>query len=232
MVYTLYIGNKRYSSWSMRPWVLLKALGISFDEKLHLFSSDLPKQRREFLTFSPSGKVPLLVDSETGAVVFDSLAIAEYIAEEFPAAWPKDKLARAFARSAAAEMHSSFSAVRNECSMNVALRIELGTPSEALQRDIDRLAELFTEGITKFGGPWLAGKEFSVADAFYAPIASRFKTFGVQLPGAAGEYIDRLYEHPAVQAWVEGGIVEPTLERLEEDSIRGRKVLKNLGETA
>ncbi|KAL6860816.1 hypothetical protein J3F83DRAFT_762986 [Trichoderma novae-zelandiae] len=230
MVYTLYIGNKRYSSWSMRPWVLLKALDIPFDEKLHFFGSDLPEQRREFLTFSPSGKVPCLVDSETGAVIFDSLAIAEYVAEEFPAAWPRDKLARAFARCAAAEMHSSFGAVRNECSMNVALRIELGTPSEALQRDIDRLTELFAEGIAKFGGPWLAGNEFSAADAFYAPVASRFRTFGIRLQGAAGEYLDRLFEHPAVTAWIEGGIVEPALERLEDDSIRGRKVLKNLGE--
>ncbi|KAL7794895.1 hypothetical protein V8C43DRAFT_280451 [Trichoderma afarasin] len=231
MTYTLHIANKRYSSWSMRPWVLFKALDIPFEEKLHFLREDLAEQRRDYLTFSPSAKVPTLVDNDNTTLVHDSLAIAEYLAEDFPAVWPSDKLARAFARCAAAEMHSGFPAIRNECSMNVALRIELGTPSEALQRDINRLTELFNEGISKFGGPWIAGKEFSAADAFYAPIASRCKTFGIQLAGPAGEYIDRLYEHPAVQAWVEEGIVEAgILARCEADCIQGRKVLKNLGE--
>ncbi|UKZ74903.1 hypothetical protein TrVFT333_002573 [Trichoderma virens FT-333] len=231
MTYTLHIANKRYSSWSMRPWVLLKALNIPFEEKLHLLQEDLSTQRAAYLSFSPTSKVPCLVDNDNQAIIHDSLAIVEYLAEDIPAVWPSDKLARAFARCAAAEMHSGFSAIRNECSMNVALRIELGTPSEALQRDIDRLAELFNEGISKFGGPWIAGKEFSAADAFYAPIASRCKTFGIQLAGPAGEYVDRLYEHPAVQAWVEDGIVEAgILARCEADCIQGRKVLKNLGE--
>ncbi|KAL7796129.1 hypothetical protein V8C37DRAFT_22444 [Trichoderma ceciliae] len=231
MTYTLYIGNKRYSSWSMRPWVLLKAFNIPFEEKLHFFGSDLTNQRSEFLTFSPSAKVPCLIDGENSAVIFDSLAIVEYIAEEYPAVWPSDKLARAFARSAAAEMHSGFGGIRTHCSMNVALRIELGTPSEALQKDIDRLSELFKDGLSKFGGPWLAGKDFTAVDAFYAPIASRCKTFGIKLDGPAGEYLDRLFDHPAVKGWVEEGITEAgILTRLEEDSIRGRKVLKNLGE--
>ncbi|KAH6604469.1 glutathione s-transferase [Trichoderma cornu-damae] len=231
MTYTLYIGNKRYSSWSMRPWVLLKALNIPFDEKLVFFGSDLTGQRREFLTFSPSGKVPCLIDNKAPATIFDSLAIVEYIAEEFPSAWPSDKLARAFARCAAAEMHSGFSGIRTDCSMNVALRIELGTPSEALQRDIDRLNELFKEGLSKFGGPWLAGKEFTAVDAFYAPIASRCKTFGIELDGPAGEYLDKLFDHPAVKEWIDDGITEAgILARIEEDSIRGRKVVKNLGE--
>ncbi|QYS97744.1 GST N-terminal domain-containing protein [Trichoderma simmonsii] len=231
MTYTLHIANKRYSSWSMRPWVLFKALDIPFEEKLHFLREDLAEQRRDYLTFSPSAKVPTLVDNSNTTLVHDSLAIAEYLAEDFPAVWPSDKLARAFARCAAAEMHSGFATIRNECTMNVALRIELGTPSEALQRDIDRLTEIFNEGISKFGGPWIAGKEFSAADAFYAPIASRCKTFGIQLAGPAGEYIDRLYEHPAVQAWVEEGIVEAgILARYEADCTQGRKVLKNLGE--
>ncbi|KAM0256610.1 hypothetical protein ACHAQJ_004897 [Trichoderma viride] len=231
MTYTLYIGNKRYSSWSMRPWVILKALNIPFVEKLYSFGSDLDKQRSEFLTFSPSAKVPCLVDGEASAVIFDSLAIVEYVAEDHPAVWPSDKLARAFARCAAAEMHSGFGGIRTDCSMNVALRIELGTRSEALQRDIDRLNELFKEGLGKFGGPWLAGKEFTAVDAFYAPISSRCKTFGIELDGAAGEYLDRLFDHPAVKQWVEEGITEPGIvARVEEDSIKGRKVLKNLGE--
>lgn len=231
MAYTLFIANKRYSSWSMRPWVLLKALNIPFEEKLQFLLNDLSDQRREYLSFSPTAKVPCLVDGDNSAVIFDSLAIVEYLAEAFPAIWPSDKLARAFARCAAAEMHSGFPGIRNECAMNVALRIELGTPSEALQRDIGRLTELFNEGISKFGGPWLAGKEFTAADAFFAPIASRCKTFGIQLAGPAGEYIDRLFDHPAVKAWVDEGIAEAgILARCEEDCIRGRKVLKNLGE--
>lgn len=231
MTYTLNIANKRYSSWSMRPWVLLKALNIPFEEKLRFLHEDLAEQRRQYLTFSPSAKVPLLVDNDNGAIVHDSLAIAEYLADDFPAVWPSDKLARAFARCAAAEMHSSFSAIRNECPMNVALRLDGGAPSEALQRDIDRLTEIFDEGISKFGGPWLAGKEFSAADAFYAPVASRCKTYGFQLAGPAGEYIDRLYEHPAVQAWVEDGIAEAAiLARYEAECTHGRKLLKNLGE--
>ncbi|KAH6983382.1 thioredoxin-like protein [Ilyonectria sp. MPI-CAGE-AT-0026] len=229
MAYTLFIGNKRYSSWSMRPWVLLKALDIPFDEKLNLFK---PGQRQpDFLAFSPTGKVPCLHDgaNSTDTAVWDSLAICEYVAESHPGAWPTDARARAFARCAAAEMHSGFPAIRDECSMNVGLRIELATRSEALQRDISRFNELFSEGLDKFGGPWLAGKEFTIADAMYAPIASRCKTYGIELEGAAKEYLDRLFEHPAVQEWVQDGIKESAREPShEEDCIRGRKILEDL----
>lgn len=212
----------------MRPWVLLKALDIPFDEKLQLFK---PGQRQpDFLKFSPTGKVPCLYDSERKDVaIWDSLAICEYIAEKYPAAWPSDPVARAFARSAASEMHSSFAAIRDECSMNVALRIELSEVGEGLQRDLDRFTALFNEGLSKFGGPFLAGNSFTVADAFYAPIASRAKTYGLKLDGAAGEYLDRLYEHPAVQAWIKEGIEETEREPFhEEDCVRGRKVLEDL----
>ncbi|KAF5584858.1 glutathione S-transferase [Fusarium pseudoanthophilum] len=227
MTYSLFIGNKRYSSWSMRPWVLLKALDIPFDEKLNLFKPG--RRQPDFLAFSPTGKVPCLHDGETSIVIWDSLAICEYIAEKYPAAWPTDAAARAFARSAAAEMHSSFDAIRDECSMNVGLRIELGTPSEALQKDINRFNELFKEGLDKFGGPWLAGDRFTIVDAMYAPIASRVKTFGIELDGAAKEYADRLYEHEAVQAWIQGGIEETSREPgHEDDCVRGRKILKDL----
>ncbi|KAK2590282.1 hypothetical protein QQS21_012035 [Conoideocrella luteorostrata] len=228
MTLSLYIGNKRYSSWSMRPWVLLKALDIPFEEKLQLFK---PGQRQpDFLKFSPTGKVPCLYDSEQKDVgIWDSLAICEYIAEKYPAAWPRDPVARAFARSAASEMHSSFAAIRDECSMNVALRIELGEPSDALKKDLARFAALFKEGIERFGGPYLAGGTFTVADAFYAPIASRCKTYGIELEGPAQEYIRRLYEHPAVQAWIVEGIRETEREPFhEEDCVRGRKVLEDL----
>lgn len=229
MTYTLYIGNKRYSSWSMRPWVLLKALNIPFEEKLSFFKPGL--RQPEFLAFSPTGKVPCLVSTSGESItVWDSLAILEYVAEKHPAIWPKDASARAFARCAASEMHSGFNAIRNECSMNVALRIDMGgNLSEGLQRDMARLNVLFKEGLETYGGPWLAGKEFCAVDAFYAPIASRTKTYGLKLQGPAAEYVERLYEHPAVQEWVRDGIQETAREPdHEEDCVRGRTVLEDL----
>ncbi|SPO05595.1 uncharacterized protein DNG_08282 [Cephalotrichum gorgonifer] len=206
MTYTLYIGNKRYSSWSMRPWVLLKVLNVPFEEKLHFLRPGLHES--EFRGFSPSGKVPCLHDEATPVVVWDSLAICEYIAESHPAAWPADARARAFARSAAAEMHSGFNNIRNECGMNVGMRITVPSWSEGVKSDVRRLNELFKEGLETFGGPWLAGKEFTVADAMFAPIASRYKTYGLEVEGVAKEYFDRLFEHPVVQEWVRDGIRE------------------------
>ncbi|KAH7145628.1 hypothetical protein B0J13DRAFT_553752 [Dactylonectria estremocensis] len=227
MTYTLFIGNKRYSSWSMRPWVLLKALDVPFEEKLQLFKPGL--RQPDFLAFSPTGKVPCLHDGATSTVVWDSLAICEFVAESQPGAWPADARARAFARSAAAEMHSGFPAIRDECSMNVGVRIELATRSEALQRDIGRFNDLFSEGIEKFGGPWLAGKDFTIVDAMYAPIASRCKTYGIELEGTAKEYLDRLFDHPAVQEWIQDGIKETAREPGHEEGIlRSGKLLQDL----
>jgi glutathione S-transferase len=235
MTYTLYIGNKRYSSWSMRPWVLLKALNIPFEEQLHLF---VPGMRQpQFRAFSPSGKVPCLHDKSDAAaepiVVWDSLAIAEYLAEKHPNVWPSPErpAARVFARCAAAEMHSGFAAIRDECSMNVGLRIDLGGPPGAkLQADLDRLSALFEYGLQKFGGPFLAGPEFTAVDAFYAPVASRCKTYGLVLGNeAARGYVERLLEQPGVKAWVDAGIREAEREPMhEEDCTSGRKVLEDL----
>ncbi|KAI9162920.1 hypothetical protein HJFPF1_04515 [Paramyrothecium foliicola] len=236
MTYVLYIGNKRYSSWSMRPWVILKALDIPFEERLHLFKPGI--RQPEFKAFSSSGKVPCLhhtIDeaSEQKLTVWDSLSIVEYVAEKYPDVWPSadQPAAKAFARCAAAEMHSGFSAIRDECSMNVGLRIDLGgPPSQSLQADLERFTALFKYGIEQFGGPWLAGSKFTAADAFYAPIASRCKTYGLKLGDAAAqEYIDRLFEHPAVQEWIQAGIKETAREPMhEEDCTRGRKVLEDL----
>ncbi|KAK1489702.1 glutathione S-transferase domain-containing protein [Colletotrichum cuscutae] len=229
MGYVLYVANKRYSSWSMRPWVLLKALNVPFEERLQTFVAGL--RQPAFLSFSPSGKVPTLQDGDT--TVWDSLAIVEYIAEDYPAAWPQDKVARAFARSAAAEMHTGFEAIRDQCSMNVALRIDLGGPPDAaLQRDLDRLEELWVEGLTRFGGPYLAGAEFSAADAFFAPVATRIQTFGLKVSEPAMKYVETLLEHPAVNQWVVEGIAETAREPYhEKDVLRGRKVLKDLTQT-
>lgn len=225
MGYELYIGNKRYSSWSMRPWVLLKALDIPFSEKLQLFQPG-PGQP-QFISFSPSAKVPCLIHD--GLAVWDSLAICEYIAESRPEAWPESRTARAFARCAAAEMHSGFPGIRNECSMNVGLRIELGTPSAALQKDLTRLDALWKDGLERFGGPYLAGPRFTIADAFFAPVATRVQTFGIKLSDEAMAYVQKLLEHPAVNAWIQEGIRETARQPLyEEDCIRGRKVLQDL----
>ncbi|ROT37483.1 glutathione S-transferase domain-containing protein [Sodiomyces alkalinus F11] len=230
MALTLHIGNKRYSSWSMRPWVLLKALDIPFEEKLHLFKPNVPHQT-QFRTFSPTGKVPTLYHDDL--TICDSLAIMEYIAEDYPAAWPRDRKARAFARSAVAEMHSSFPAVREQLTMNVALRIDIGTPDPALQREIDRVEELWNEGLSTFGGPWLAGAEFTAADAFWSPVAVRFDGYGIKLRGPAADYAKRLLEHPAVVQWVKDGRREK--ERLEKYETEiplagGRKLLADLSE--
>ena len=212
----------------MRPWVVLKAFDIPFEEQLHLFKPGL--RQPEFLAFSPSGKVPCLRDAERNIVVWDSLAIVEYLAEIHPGLWPQDLAARTFARCAAAEMHSSFNAIRDECSMNVGLRIDMGdTVSEGLRRDLARLSELFNRGLSEFGGPWLAGSNFTAVDAFYAPVASRCKTFGLKLEGPAADYVERLYEHPAVQAWVQEGIKETAREPgHEEDTVAGRRILEDL----
>ena len=203
-VYELYIGNKNYSSWSLRPWVLMRELDIPFREILVPFS---PTRRADYLKFSPSGKVPCLDDH--GTVVWDSLAITEYLAERYGRVWPLDPEARAFARSAAAEMHSGFAALRNECGMNCGIRVELHQKSPKLLDDIARITELWAEGIRRFGGPFLAGKRFTAADAFFCPVAFRAQTFGVLNEGVAGEYVKLLLSLPAMQEWYKAALAEP-----------------------
>ncbi|MCP5328201.1 MAG: glutathione S-transferase [Steroidobacteraceae bacterium] len=202
---TLYIGNKNYSSWSLRPWSLLKTLGIPFEEKLVPFDSG--SSYKKFRAFSPTGKVPCLVDGST--VVWDSLAIAEYVAERHPAAWPADPAARAWARSAAAEMHSGFAVLRNDCSMCVGVRIELRQISEHLRRDIARLDELWCEGLARFGGPFLAGPGFTAVDAFYVPVAFRVHSYGLALGAAAAAYAERLLALPSTGEWEAAALREP-----------------------
>ncbi|MDR3473870.1 MAG: glutathione S-transferase family protein [Devosia sp.] len=201
--YELYIGNRTYSSWSLRPWVLMKELDIPFKETLVPFS---PTRHADYLKFSPSGKVPCLDDH--GTVVWDSLAIAEYLAERYGRVWPLDPEARAFARCAAAEMHSGFAALRNTCSMVCGIRVELNAITPALQADIDRISELWTQGLTRFGGPFLAGKRFTAADAFYCPVAFRAQTYGILAEGVAGEYVARLLALPAMQDWYQTALAE------------------------
>lgn len=225
MAYRLFVANKNYSSWSMRPWVLMNAAGIGFDEVLTPFSGG--GHQPAFQSFSPTGKVPCLQDGDV--LVWDSLAIIEYLAEAHPGVWPEDRQARAWARSASAEMHSGFMALRDECSMNCGLRIELGEPGPMLAKDIARLNALWEEGLRRFGGPWLAGASFGAVDAFYAPVAVRYRTYGLPLVQAARDYAERLLEHPAVSSWVRQGIDEAWRdEDHERDCVRGRKVLADL----
>jgi glutathione S-transferase len=203
-VYELYIANKNYSSWSLRPWVLMRELGVEFAEHLIPFG-DAPRWDA-FRKISPSGKVPCLVDGKSA--VWDSLAIAEYLAERHDEVWPSDPSARAWARSAAAEMHSGFAELRNRCSMSCGLRARLKETPPALERDLERLQALFGDGFSRFGGTFLAGDRFSAVDAFFAPVAFRVQTYGLQLGAAAAAYLERLLSLPSMKAWYAAGIQE------------------------
>ena len=199
-MYLLHIANKNYSSWSLRPWVLMRALDIPFSERLHHLGTEA------FTGFSPSGKVPCLVDIAT--VVWDSLAIVEYLAEDHSGVWPQDAKARAWARSAAAEMHSGFSALRNQHGMNVGVRVAVAQRSPELLADIARIELLWNEGLARFGGPFLAGSEFSAVDAFFAPVVYRFRTYGVDVRGAAAGYLETMLAHPAMKEWEAAALAE------------------------
>lgn len=206
-MYQLYIANKNYSSWSLRPWLLLKELDIAFDERLVTFAQGNGASWQAFRAFSPNGKVPCLHDGES--VVWDSVAIAEYVAERHPDVWPSDPVARTWARCAAAEMHSGFAALRNHCGMNCGLRIRLPDPlPAALSSDIARIDELWSEGLSRFGGPFLAGPLFGAVDAFFAPVAFRIQTYGLTLGTAAAAYAQRLLELSSMRLWYEAALQE------------------------
>ncbi|MBN8476632.1 glutathione S-transferase family protein [Sulfuritalea sp.] len=214
MGYLLHITNKNYSSWSLRPWVLMRALGIAFDEVLHRFTRGSAPDFREI---SPSGKVPWLVDGDT--VVWDTLAIAEYLAERHPGVWPADAAARAWARCAAAEMHSGFSVLRGQHGMNVGVRVAVAQRSPELLADIARIERLWNEGLARFGGPFLAGPAFSAVDAFYAPVAYRFRTYGITSQGAAAGYMETMLAHPAMREWEAAALAEDFRDPPHEDEL-------------
>ncbi|QNM97054.1 glutathione S-transferase family protein [Chitinimonas koreensis] len=205
-MYQLHIANKNYSSWSLRPWLLLSELGIAFDERLIPFDAG-GANWAPFRRFAPNGRVPCLHDGDT--VVWDSLAIVEYLAERHAGVWPADGAARTWARCAAAEMHAGFGALRQRCSMNCGVRIRLHAVPAELQRDLDRIAELWNEGLARFGGPFLAGAQFSAVDAFFAPVAFRLESYGLQLGEAADAYAARLRALPGMQRWLAAALAEP-----------------------
>jgi glutathione S-transferase len=204
MAYTLITANRNYSSWSLRAWLLMKALDIPFEERFEPFAK--PDNYEDFRTFSPSGQVPVLIDGERR--IWDSLGIVLYLAERHPGVWPDDEAARAWAQCATAEMHGGFGALRNACTMNVGVRVAPNPPSPALARQIARLGELWAEGLSRFGGPWLAGTDFSAVDAFYAPVAFRVRTYGLDVGAAGAAWVARILDHPAMLEWERVALTE------------------------
>jgi glutathione S-transferase len=215
-MYDLYIANKNYSSWSLRPWSLLRELDIEFRE--HLMPFGLESSWQEYRKVSPSGKVPCLIDG--GNVVWDSLAITEYVGERHQGVWPADPAARAWARSAAAEMHSGFGELRNRCSMSCGLRVRLHEFPAGLKADVERLNALWNEGIRRFGGPFLAGQAFTAADAFYAPVAFRAQTYSLPLNAPANAYVDRLLGTRALREWYAAALEETLRDAGHDDEIK------------
>ncbi len=218
----LVIGNKNYSSWSMRPWVLMKQAGIAFEEVKLRFDAFTPDS--EFKTrlarISPAGRVPVLLDGELA--VWDTLAIAEYLAERFPALqlWPADAAARARARSVCAEMHSGFGALRSAFPMNIEARLpEVGrrmlAEQAAVRADRERLVQMWSGLLEASGGPLLFGA-FTIADAYFAPVVMRFVTYGVPLPSHIAAYVERVRALPGVAAWVADALAEQDFLAFEE----------------
>lgn len=219
----LYIGNKNYSSWSMRPWVLMRQTGIPFDEVMLRFDSFAPDSafKSTLAGLSPVGKVPVLVD-DAGLVIWDTLAICEYLAERYPekALWPRNASRRARARSICAEMHAGFSALRSHCPQNIEAALpEVGTrvlaEQPAVQADLDRLAAMWSDALQGSGGPFLFGA-FSIADAYFAPVAGRIRTYGLPMPAPIQGWIERLWAAPGVAAWVKEALAEHDFLAFEE----------------
>jgi glutathione S-transferase len=211
----LYIGNKNYSSWSLRPWVLMKQLGIPFEEVLVRFDSFDADSRfkREVLRVNPTGKVPVLVDGDM--VVWDTLAIAEYLAEKFPALalWPTDPVLRARARSVSAEMHAGFGALRNHFPMNIEASLpEVGMrlleKEPTLRADLARIEQMWTGLLAQHGGPFLFGARFTIPDAFFAPVCTRLRTYRPPLSAPVAAYVETIYRQPGMQAWVTDALAE------------------------
>ena len=218
----LYIGNKNYSSWSMRPWVLLRQAGIDFEEVKVRFDSFTPGSgfRSTMDAITPVGKVPVLVHD--GLVVWDTLAIAEYVAEQFAdkQLWPAERTARARARSVCAEMHSGFAGLRSACPMNIDAHLpEVGAlalrDKPAVRADLQRIVSMWSGLLAEHGGPMLFG-DFSVADAYFAPVVMRLKTYALPVPAEVGAYMDRVCALPGVKAWIDGALDEKDFIDFEE----------------
>src|SRR5690242_6421630 len=209
MTLKLVIGNKNYSSWSMRPWLALRANNIDFEEISIPLYTDNPADKERILNFTGSGKVPCLVDGEV--TIWDSLSIIEYVAERFPEAklWPADRVARAHARSISAEMHSGFVPLRSECGMNLHRPIRSVALSADARADIERIDQIWSECRTRYGksGSFLFGG-FGAADAMFAPVVHRFRTYAIEVSPAATAYMDAMMKLPAFVEWTKAGLAE------------------------
>ena len=202
----------------MRPWVLMTQLNIPFEEQLVPFDDGvLGSSFDRFRVFSPTGLVPCL--QHDALTVWESLGIVEYLAEHHQEVWPVDQTTRAWARSAASEMHAGFSALRNECPMTVGLRIKLHTQSEALGKDLARITELWAEGLQRFGGPYLAGDTFTAVDAFFAPVAYRLQTYGLATNDTLRGYMTTILDTAAVQQWSADALAETFREPAHEEEL-------------
>jgi glutathione S-transferase len=195
------IGNKKYSSWSLRPWLALKIVGQPFEETV--IPLDVPDTAENIRRYSPSGRVPALVDGTL--TVWDSLAICEYLNEKFPQAglWPAGPGERAQARSVSAEMHSGFMNLRNDCSMRILEERPVGKLRPETQTEVDRIVEIWERCLQASGGPFLFGQKPCIADCFFAPVVSRFRTYQIAAPDRARGYLDAVWAWPALQGWVE-----------------------------
>ena len=224
----LVIGNKAYSSWSMRPWVVMKAFGIPFAEKLvQLRSADTAAN---ILAHAPSAKVPVLIDGDI--TVWETIAILEYLAEKFPqhAIWPKDMKARTLARVLAAEMHAGFQPLRQACPMDVTKRFAARGRSPEVAANVARFSGLVKDSRCRFGsnGPFLFGA-FSAADGMYAPVCTRMRTWSIALDAATQAYVDAVLAHPAVKEWYAAAAAEPW--RLGEDGYASETIIEDLRTT-
>lgn len=229
MALQLYIGNKNYSSWSMRPWVLMKQAGIPFEEKMVRFDSFDANSvfKKELRTVNPIGKVPVLVDD--GFAIWDTLAIAEYLAERFPDKhlWPKDVRARARARSVCAEMHSGFGALRNHCPMNIEASLSdvgrlIWRDKADVRADVARLCGLWSELLASQPASALLFGDFTIADAYFAPVCMRVNTYGLPLPADLAAYVARVSALPGVKAWIDGALAEHDFIDFDEPYRLGR----------
>ena len=218
----LLIGNKNYSSWSMRPWVLLKQAGIPFEEvKVRFDSFDASSTFKKTLAgVTPTAKVPVLQDGDLA--IWDTLAIAEYVAEQFPdkQLWPAERTARARARSICAEMHSGFTGLRGNCPMNIEAHLPdngalIWRDKPAVRSDLERIISMWSALLQEHGGPMLFGA-FTVADAYFAPVCMRIKTYALPVPTEINAYIARVCALPSVQAWIQGALAEQDFLDFEE----------------
>jgi glutathione S-transferase len=221
----LVIGNKNYSSWSMRPWVLMKQLGIPFEERKLRFDFDADSAfRKAVAQVSPAGLVPVLLDE--GFAVWDTLAITEYLAERHPAVWPADRQRRARARSLCAEMHGGFGALRSHCPMNIEAALpEAGArvwaEQATVRANVARIEAAWAEALAASGGPFLFGG-FSAADAFFAPVCMRLVTYALPVGDTTRAYVERVQAAPGVAAWIADALAEQDFLDFEEPYRKGR----------